>query len=85
MDSHQVGRGRGGIEMALARVQARTIVLSLERDILFPLSDQIVLHRGIEDAVHEVIHSNYGHDGFLIETGKIGAQLQLFLEGVKIS
>ncbi len=79
MDSQNVGRNRGGIEAALAAVKAKTLVVSLEDDVLFPISDQLRLVTGIPNAVHQFIPSFYGHDGFLIETKNITRALNVFL------
>jgi homoserine O-acetyltransferase len=67
MDSHNVGRNRGGIVHALGLVKAKTLVLGIKSDLLFPLSEQQFLARHIPDAVFQEIDSLYGHDGFLIE------------------
>lgn len=73
MNAHDVGRGRGGIEAALARVTARTLVAGISSDRLYPVSQQAELAAGIPGAKLEVIDSPYGHDGFLIETEAVGA------------
>lgn len=67
MDSHNVGRNRGSILNALAQVRARTLVVGIRSDLLFPPSEQQFLARHIPDAVYQEIDSLYGHDGFLIE------------------
>ena len=36
MNSHDVGRGRGGVPQALARIEALTLVLGISSDRLFP-------------------------------------------------
>ncbi len=71
MDSMNVGRGRADLEKALSRVKAKTLVITLENDLLFPKSDQSFLARHILNAQHIEIPSLYGHDGFLIETKKL--------------
>lgn len=71
MDSHHVGRGRGGVEEALKLVKANTLVIGITSDILFPPSEQKRLADLIESAHFEEIDSFYGHDGFLIETKAI--------------
>jgi len=83
MDSQNVGRDRGGIEAALATITAKTLVVSLEDDVLFPISDQLRLVKGIPKAVHQFIPSFYGHDGFLIETKNITKALKKFLSEKK--
>jgi len=67
MDSHNVGRNRGGIVHALGLVKAKTLVLGIKSDLLFPLTEQQFVARHIPDAVFQEIDSLYGHDGFLIE------------------
>ncbi len=67
MDNHDVGRSRKSIADALKGVKARTLVIGIESDILFPLSEQKLLADNIPNAKLEIIHSLYGHDGFLVE------------------
>jgi homoserine O-acetyltransferase/O-succinyltransferase len=67
MDSHHVGRNRSGVEEALKCIQARTLVIGIQSDILFPLQEQEFLAQHIPNATLEVITSIYGHDGFLVE------------------
>jgi homoserine O-acetyltransferase len=74
MNSHDVGRDRGGVEAALARVTATSAVAAISSDRLYPvrLSEEIVA--GLPgDTPLEVIDSPYGHDGFLVETAAVGA------------
>jgi homoserine O-acetyltransferase len=78
MDSHNLGRGRGGVAAALAGIRARTLVLGITSDVLFPLSEQRTLAEGIAGAVYGELHSSYGHDGFLLETSKITQALEDF-------
>ena len=75
MDSHNVGRNRGGAESALKNVKARTLVIGVSSDILFPVEEQKYLAQYIPGAVYNEIDSFYGHDGFLIETKKITASI----------
>lgn len=80
MDTHNVGRGRGSVEKALARVKARTLVLGIEGDLLFANNEQAHLAAHIPDAQLEIIPSHYGHDGFLIEAPAISQSLDHFLK-----
>lgn len=79
MDSHHIGRGRAGVESALKNLRAQTLVVAISTDVLFPPSEQRYLAKHIPGAVFREIHSDYGHDGFLIETEKLGAILTDFL------
>ena len=83
MSSHDVGRDRGGLTAALARVTAPTLVLGIDSDRLYPVEDQRVIAAGIRDAIDGaeplVLASDFGHDGFLIEREQVGAALRRLL------
>jgi homoserine O-acetyltransferase len=71
MDAHNVGRGRVSIENALQQIKAKTIVIGVYTDILFPLSEQQFIAENIPGAKLAAINSLYGHDGFLLEFEQI--------------
>ncbi|TXS49195.1 homoserine O-acetyltransferase [Streptomyces sp. t39] len=74
MNSHDIGRGRGGVRAALGRVTAETLVAGVESDRLYPPSQQAELAAGIRSADGlRLIRSPHGHDGFLIETEQVAA------------
>lgn len=81
MNSHDVGRGRGGVAQALARITARVAVVAVDSDRLYPPR----LSREIADAVPaaglHTVHSDYGHDGFLIEIEQVGQIIARVLAG----
>jgi homoserine O-acetyltransferase len=79
MDSHDVGRNRGGVENALKRIKARTLVIGITSDVLYPISEQEFLHENIPGAQLLSIASDYGHDGFLLEYEKIHSALENFI------
>ena len=66
-----VGRGRGGVAAALGRVRARTLVIGITSDGLFPVAEQQLLARHIPGAMYAEMDSGYGHDGFLLEAAQI--------------
>lgn len=78
LDSHDVGRGRGGVAAALSLITARTIVMAVDTDIMFtePEVREMAVQVGAD---YHVIHSDYGHDGFLIETPEITRILKKYL------
>ncbi|GAA3923716.1 homoserine O-acetyltransferase family protein [Hymenobacter algoricola] len=78
MDSHNVGRGRGGVETALRHIRARTLVIGISSDVLFPPAEQQLLARHIGGARYAEMASGFGHDGFLIETAQITHLLERF-------
>jgi homoserine O-acetyltransferase len=80
MNSHDVGRDRDGVEDALARVTATTLVLGIDTDRLFPIDGQHRIARGIPRTLDGdaavVLSSDFGHDGFLIETAAVAMHLR---------
>src|SRR5574338_987543 len=80
MDSHNVGRGRESVEAALKKIKARTLVIGITTDILFPLREQQFLADVIPGAQFRSIHSSYGHDGFLWEYEKIENMVKDFID-----
>ena len=82
MNSHDVGRDRGGVEQALHTVTAKTLVLGIDTDRLFPVDGQQRIARSIPNLIDDeavVLTSAFGHDGFLIETDPVGAHLERLL------
>jgi len=83
MSSHDVGRGRGGTAAALAGATPRALVLAIDSDRLYPVSEQehIAAHlpNNIDGSVPHIISSPFGHDGFLIEDALVGPQIERLL------
>lgn len=81
MDSHDVGRDRGGVADALSRVTARAVVAGIDSDRLYPLRQQQELadHLPGADGL-DVVHSLHGHDGFLVEQDQVGALARRLLD-----
>jgi homoserine O-acetyltransferase/O-succinyltransferase len=78
MNAWDVGRGRGGVRAALARVTARAVVAGVDSDRLYPLALQQEVADGLGVPLR-VIPSPYGHDGFLIEVDAVGALVRELL------
>jgi len=73
-DTHDVGRGRGGVERALQRLGGNgmeVMVVGLSTDLVFTPAEMEELARMIPDANYAVISSPFGHDGFLVEHGQL--------------
>ncbi|MGO8861912.1 MAG: homoserine O-acetyltransferase MetX [Acidimicrobiales bacterium] len=74
MNHHDVGRGRGGVEHALRAVRAEVTVAGISSDRLYPLAQQRELARHLPgDRQVQVIASESGHDGFLLELEQVGS------------
>jgi len=79
MDAHHLGRNRKGIKEALQTIKAKSLVIGVKSDILFPPEEQKYLAQNIPFAEYAEIDSFYGHDGFLIETKAITQVIQNFI------
>ena len=44
-----------------------TLVVGIENDVLYPISEQKFLAENIPNSKFEKIYSLFGHDGFLVE------------------
>ncbi|MDX2304088.1 MAG: homoserine O-acetyltransferase [Microscillaceae bacterium] len=80
MDSHHVGRKRGGLASALGMIKSQTLVIGILSDILFPPEEQKFLAQHIPQALYQEIDTLFGHDGFLIETEIIGEIIRNWLQ-----
>lgn len=83
MNSHDVGRGRKSAKAALGKIKAKTLVIGIDSDRLFPIENQRFIAENItSELVGKKLHtikSSFGHDGFLIEHEKVGPLLAKLL------
>jgi homoserine O-acetyltransferase len=79
--SHDVGRDRGGLAQALGRASAKALVVAVDSDRLYLPAEAATLAANLPHAAGLVtVHSDYGHDGFLIEFEQLGPLVGDFLE-----
>lgn len=81
LSTHDVGRGRGGVAAALSRVTVPVIVGGITSDRLYPLR----LQQELADLLPtcqalNVVESDFGHDGFLVETEAVYEMIRQTLE-----
>ncbi len=67
MDTHDISRQRGEYADVLRSIKQSTLVVGIDSDILYPLSEQEEQVRLIPDSQLRVLVSPHGHDAFLIE------------------
>lgn len=80
MDSHNIGRYRGGVEKVLSQVKTKVLAIGINTDILFPASESKFITQHVKEGKYEEINSLYGHDGFLIEVLKLTEIINCFLK-----
>ena len=84
MMTHDVGRDRGGVDIALSQIQARVLVIGVDTDRLFLPHEleQVVRHAPHAEPL-QWIRSDCGHDGFLVEHDQVSALLGRFLRSAE--
>ncbi len=80
VDSHNLGRGRGRVEDVLAGIRAKSLVVAITSDILFPPSDHNILVENLPNVEYHIIDSDFGHDGFLVEHEQLNEIILNFLK-----
>jgi len=87
MDLHDLGRGRGGLDVAYARIRVPVHAIGISSDVLYPAyqSREIVdaINTGGGDAEYSEIDSPHGHDAFLLEFDQVGEALTKFLHRIE--
>ncbi len=78
-DTHDIGRGRGGIHQALSRIDIPALVVGITTDIIFPPEELRQLAAALPQGRYEEIESRFGHDGFLVENDRLNALIQPFM------
>ncbi|MBQ2727885.1 MAG: homoserine O-acetyltransferase [Alistipes sp.] len=78
-DTHDVGRGRRGLEQELAQITAETILVGITSDIIFTPEEMRVLQQQIPESRYYEIDSPFGHDGFLVEHVQLNEILYPFI------
>ncbi|MGV3487117.1 MAG: homoserine O-acetyltransferase MetX [Tuberibacillus sp.] len=86
MDSHDIGRGRGGWEKAIASIKADLLAVGFKGDLIYP-SENILKMAEIHQLYNKnttffEVETRYGHDGFLVEFEKWGGKVREWLNGV---
>jgi len=83
MDSHDVGRNRGGKVKALSEVHIPSLVIGIDSDILYPVHEQEELVSLFPNGQLKIVQSDAGHDGFLLEQSQVGGYIEEFLSKIE--
>ena len=67
MDSHDIGRNRGGAAFALSQIPSRVLAIGVDKDLLFLKEESQFIANHVQKGTYREIKSSYGHDAFLIE------------------
>ncbi|MFC3414607.1 homoserine O-acetyltransferase family protein [Algoriphagus hitonicola] len=78
MDSHDLGRGRGGLDSALGKIQAKVLAVGVNTDLLFLPEESQLISAKVPRGTYKEIVSTAGHDAFLIEFEQLSYFIQSF-------
>jgi homoserine O-acetyltransferase len=78
MDSHDIGRGRGGQKEALMEIKARLLAVGVNTDLLFLAEEAKSLSQLVPTGSYGEIVSTAGHDAFLIEFAQLSQLIERF-------
>ena len=80
LNRHDVGRGRGGLNKALASSTVPTMIVGVDTDILYPYHQQEHLSRNLGNLMAmSKLSSPVGHDAFLVEARQMDRILRNFI------
>ena len=86
MDLHDVARGRGSLERAMARITVPTLAIGISSDLLYPSYQQRQIHelltRQGTPSTYAEVDSPHGHDAFLINHDQVAGPIEKFLDAL---
>ena len=78
--THDIGRGRGGVDAVLAEMRMPALVVAVDSDRLFYPADMRRLADALPGATGvRTVRSRHGHDGFLVENDQVSSIVSEFL------
>lgn len=81
LNRHDIGRGRGGLNKALASSEVPTMVVGVDTDILYPYHQQEHISRNLGNLLAMAkLSSPVGHDAFLVESRQMDRILRNFIQ-----
>lgn len=83
VNSHDVGRGRGGAAEALAGYSGQALVIAVDSDRLYPVADSVRAAAALPGDVEAIVLSaQIGHDSFLVDWPELAGAVAQFERGL---
>lgn len=78
MDCHDLGRNRGGLDVALNQIEANVLAIGVNSDMLFLAEESQYISKHAKKGFYKELISLAGHDAFLIEFEQLSYILKSF-------
>jgi len=79
LDLFDLSENRDNVVDVLGSIKAKTLVIGIDSDILYPTDEQHFIQQNIPESVYAEVKSIHGHDGFLIETEQLNYIVKNFI------
>lgn len=80
LNTHDIGRGRGGIQESIKQMKAKIVLLGFTHDLIYPADTIRSFAHLLPNSTFCLVNTTYGHDGFLTEYDKWGPFIKQFME-----
>lgn len=80
LNTHDIGRGRGGIAESAKLIRAKTVMIGFTHDLIYPPETIRSFSYQLPNSSFCLINSEFGHDGFLTEYHKWGSIIRQSME-----
>lgn len=80
MNTHDIGRGRGGIANASRQFSAKVVAFAFTNDLIYPTEEIQAFAHLVEDSSYVLVNTQSEQDGFLTEFDKWGLIIKQFME-----
>jgi homoserine acetyltransferase len=83
MKTHDIGRGRGDVELASRRITAKVVALAFTGDPMYSTEEIRAFVHLIPNSIYCLVNTRQGHDSFLSEFEKWGLVIKQSMEVAK--
>lgn len=80
MNTHDIGRGRGGVEIASRRISAKVVAFAFTQDPMCPTEETRTFVHKIPNSIYCLVNTKNGHESFLTEFEKWGLVINQSME-----
>ncbi|WP_342539265.1 hypothetical protein MKY15_06105 [Sporosarcina sp. FSL K6-1540] len=80
MNTHDIGRGRGGVELASRLISAKVVAFAFTHDPMYPTDEIRTFAYMIPNSIYCLVNTKHGYESFLTEFEKWGLIIKQSME-----